>query len=108
MVRYAWVDMPCREINLILHNRYTRTEGTLLKVMTNWLDGQDLGFDGVDGIWVAARRQAIHTIGKYCPNTRQHSIQADKEDRRKDGEHMHSRLTVVVFAWVRVVDVFIH
>ena len=67
VVRQVWIDLPCREINLILHNRNIRVEETLLKVITNWLDRPDLGFDDVDGIRFAARLPARLTAGKDTP-----------------------------------------
>ena len=109
VVRQAWVDLPCREINLILHNRNILIEETLLKVMTYWLDGHHLGFDDADGVWFAARLPTIipaaHT--RIIDTTKNNNpyIQDDKADRRPGAEPKHCWLTVVVVAWVRGIDV---
>ena len=74
-------------------------------MITNWLDGHDLGFDDVDGIWFATIRYASLTAGKDTPKNPNHYTQEDKADRRTDAEYIHSRVTVVVAAWARGVDI---
>ena len=105
MLRQFRVVLSCREIHLILYNRNIRIKETLLKVMSYWLDGHDLGFYDFDGIWVAARLPARLTAGKDTPEDRKRYIHDDKADRRPEAEPIHSRLTVVAIAWVRGVDV---
>ena len=99
VLRKFRVVLSCREIHLILYNRNIRNEDTPLK------DDHDLGFYDFDGIWIAARFPAPLTAGKDTPKNHNRYIQDDKADRRPEAEHMHSRLTVVVIAWVPVVDV---
>ena len=105
VLRQAWVDLPWRDIHLILYNRNIQIEETLLKVITNWLDGHDLGFDDVDSILFAAILYASLTAGKDTHKNPKHYKHEDKADRRPGSEYIHSRVTVIVAAWARGVDV---